>query len=307
MCSNLYRHRVSAAWAVAVVSLWMGGGCRFEYETLPQAGPRLGAGQAGGGATAVSMSGSPVTAGRASQAGSAQTHVSGFAGSGGITAQAGSPPTSASALGGNSGTAGGAIAMAGANGGIGNSGGNTSAAGSGVTTCRCTVGQGCVSDVCTPAKIVFTTSQTVGTKFGGISGADQICANAALNAHLPGQYLAWLSASNTDPATRFVQSTIPYALVNATVIANDWADLIDGTLAAPMDLDENGEPAPVAEVWTGTQTDGTRSTDTCDDWSSASASSYGLQGVTDRTDPAWTDAYRQFCDRASIRLMCFQQ
>ena len=116
-----------------------------------------------------------------------------------------------------------------------------------------------------------------------------------------------MSDSSTSPATRFVHSEVPYVLVNGALVADHWADLVDGQLAAPIDVDEVGSRAYAAEVWTGTQADGTAATDTCADWTSADPSVLAQQGVTDRLDAGWTTVYLQFCDRALIRLMCFQQ
>jgi hypothetical protein len=91
------------------------------------------------------------------------------------------------------------------------------------------------------------------------------------------------------------------------VIANDWADLIDGQLYAPINVDEKGVIYPFSEVWTGTIADGTASTDTCKNWKSTSASDTGMQGVTDLVNTGWTQIYVQYCDRALIRLLCFEQ
>jgi len=64
----------------------------------------------------------------------------------------------------------------------------------------------------------------------------------AMAASLPGTYKAWVSTNqaNGTPATRFTQSATPYVLVNGTKIANNWADLIDGTLLAPINRTETG-------------------------------------------------------------------
>lgn len=192
---------------------------------------------------------------------------------------------------------------------IGGRGGGTGAsyAGGGGTSCRCPIGQGCMGSSCVSSRIVFVTSRTVTAAFGGIAGADQLCTDLARSAGLPGQYLVWLSDSSTSPAARFARSELPYVLVNGTLVANNWTDLVDGQLAAPIDADEYGSPTFAAEVWTGTYADGTAATDTCNDWTSVAATVYAQQGVTDHVDTGWSIMYLQFCDRALIRLMCFQQ
>ena len=114
-------------------------------------------------------------------------------------------------------------------------------------------------------KTVFVTSETYNGNLGGLTGADQKCNTLAAAASLPGSYKAWLSTSNGSPSTRFVQSSVPYKLVDGTVIAEDYADLVDGALLAHILLTEEGSlplvinpgPNSFLGVWTGTAPDGT--------------------------------------------------
>lgn len=310
-----------------ILALWVCSGCRIGYErTDPTAVVAGSAGKVaqstawGAGSTAGATSftlrggttGEGATGGMAGGIGNSSTRtVAGGNASGGypssvIDASGGRGGHAGSAVdvsGGNSGHVGGAVQVSGGRGG--DAGANN--AGAGGVACRCPLGQGCVGSSCVAGRIVFVTSAVVTAKFGGISGADLLCADLARTAGLSGQYLVWMSDSSTSPATRFAQSGVPYVLVNGTVIANNWTDLVDGQLAAPINVDEHGNPTFAAEVWTGTSADGTAATDTCTDWTSTDATVYGQQGVTDRADTAWSNVYLQFCDRALIRLMCFQQ
>ena len=98
---------------------------------------------------------------------------------------------------------------------------------------------------------VFVTSTRYNGNLGGLAGADAICQERAEAAGLaPGIYLAWLSVDSGSagtPLTRFVQSPGPYTLVDGTtIVANNWADLTDGFLAASISLDENGE---FSDMW----------------------------------------------------------
>ena len=90
------------------------------------------------------------------------------------------------------------------------------------------------------SKQVFVTSKTYSLGFGGVVGADKQCATLATAAGLSGTFKAWISDSTTSPATSFAQSSAPYKQVDGTVIANDWADLVDGVLAIGIKVDENG-------------------------------------------------------------------
>ena len=94
-------------------------------------------------------------------------------------------------------------------------------------------------------KNIFVTSQRHDGNFGGITGADTFCQGLATSAGLSGTYLAWLSDTTTSPSARFAQANVPYRLVDGTTIANDWADLVDGSIQNPINLDEYGNAAPV--------------------------------------------------------------
>lgn len=146
---------------------------------------------------------------------------------------------------------------------------------------------------------VFVSSTTTDGNIGGLAGADAICQGLG-QAAFPGSgpWVAWLSDSATDARDRIA---IPggggaYVLASqpATVIASDLADLTDGSIAIAINLTESGT-AVVANTFTGTASDGTRSTypaqasDYCADWTSSSDTIHARYGVTTLTSAAWTD------------------
>jgi hypothetical protein len=88
---------------------------------------------------------------------------------------------------------------------------------------------------------VFITNAVQSGNMGGLSGADTICQNAANSAGLDGTYKAWLSDNANSPNTRFVQADIPYVKTNNVVIAQNYSDLVDGTIDSPINYDENGD------------------------------------------------------------------
>lgn len=104
-------------------------------------------------------------------------------------------------------------------------------------------------------KRVFLSSQSYTANLGGVSGADNLCQGLATNAGLGGTWRAWISQSGSSPSTRFVQHNGPYVLLNGTVIANNWADLTDGTLLNPINRDETGQTRAV-QAWSNTTTSG---------------------------------------------------
>lgn len=161
---------------------------------------------------------------------------------------------------------------------------------------------------CVPGQRVFVTAATFNTDFGGVSGGDAICQGAADAAGLGGAWFAWLSDNSTCPSARFVQATGPYLLVDGTVVANDWGDLVDGTLAHSIDRDEAGQLVVLREVWTGTTASGDPTGNDCNDWKKQTANPQRAdQGLTTETGAGWTAVYLQFCDRANVSLYCFEQ
>lgn len=99
--------------------------------------------------------------------------------------------------------------------------------------------------------------------YGGLAGADAMCRAAADAAALDGTFFAWLSDTPAnDPDARFVHEGGPFVRPDGVVIADDWADLTDGTLAAPIDVDASGATIDVLDQPTGwvithTHADGT--------------------------------------------------
>lgn len=183
------------------------------------------------------------------------------------------------------------------------------------------------------ARLVFITSERFTGDLGGMRGADERCQDSADAAGLSGTYKAWLSDSEGhSPSTRFTRSTLPYELVDGTLVAKSWRDLTDGFLESQISLDERGNSAPKAYggldawfVWTGTKVDGTAKTQMSDfggfctepgkgDWENDLVRDFriqcGFNGVgTVRgayLDSIWTENGFQPCD-FEAHLYCFQQ
>jgi hypothetical protein len=166
------------------------------------------------------------------------------------------------------------------------------------------------------SKTVFVTSTTYdGGTIGSIANANALCQARAIVGGLGGTYRAFISDDTTDAATNLNHATVPYALVDGTVVANNWADLIDGSLIHAIDLDESGTPAvtgasgcdPGADVYTGSFASGTRASgNTCASWSSSSAGNLALIGDTAFTDSLWAFDCGLSCDQLAA-LYCFEQ
>jgi hypothetical protein len=175
-------------------------------------------------------------------------------------------------------------------------------------------------------KLVFVSSQRHAGDFGGVIGADSFCQNLASIAGLSGTFKAWLSESTyvSSPVGRFIQSSIPYTLVDGTTIANDWSDLTDGSIQNPINIDEYGNASIASMVYSFTQIDGSpglfgSSTSSCygddcncNNWTNPNGqgsptpgSAVGQTGIT--TDD-WTDySFGNFCGPSGYPVYCFEQ
>ncbi len=171
----------------------------------------------------------------------------------------------------------------------------------------CTPGS-CTFDTsgCFDDKVVFVTSTSVSGSFGGLAPGDSLCAARAAAGGLPGTFLVWLGDGIDSPSTRFNRSNVRYVLVDGTVVANSWADLTDGTLLTPINLNEFGATV-TAKVWTGVRENGNTYSDPnshCAGWTGGATT--GLYGGTWSSFFAWTADTWDWCGD-SYRLYCFQQ
>jgi hypothetical protein len=146
-------------------------------------------------------------------------------------------------------------------------------------------------------RTVFVTSTTYDGNLGGLAGADAKCQARASAASLPGTYKAWLSDSTVSAGDRMTHSTGAYKLKNGTVVATNWTDLTDGSLASPISHDEFGNPAgeyPFQNItttaFTATFANGNANLSNgfhCNDWTS-NADGAGWLGQTIFSDGRWS-------------------
>jgi hypothetical protein len=155
-------------------------------------------------------------------------------------------------------------------------------------------------------KLVFVTSTLQNGNLGGLEGADDICQDLADVQDIQGVFKAWLSDSTRSPFSRFNHAITPYALVDGTVIAVSWADLVeDGPPQHGISLTEAGGGTGTQVVYTGTDYDGRPFGGSCDDWSSSDAQDV-IVGISGATGFKWSAAQFGRCD-ALNRLYCFEQ
>lgn len=170
---------------------------------------------------------------------------------------------------------------------------------------------------------VFVTSQLyVGGLLGGLDGADAKCAERAAAAGFTGTFEAWLSSAIDSPSVRMTQLSSRYTLVDGTLVAENWDDLVSNNMAHPINLDENGKldlrptaingggfDTGVVPVWSATAIDGTPFFDaefwSCDGWTDIQPK--GRVGDVNSVDYHWTDALTSLRCDDKAPLYCVEQ
>jgi hypothetical protein len=196
-----------------------------------------------------------------------------------------------------------------------------------------------VSNVKSKPHILFITSDDYMTNhpftanFGGLSGADAICTQAAgggdsslvlENAH-GASWRAVLSDSTMDAQARVVVTGTVVASFNLYTLAADRADLWTNGIAVAACQPTFGSPPNICILdesqgtvsypylaWTGSSGTGMRTTtlstpeSNCLNWSSNSAGQSGHTGDASNSGQSWLDGVDATCDQ-SRSLLCISQ
>ena len=169
---------------------------------------------------------------------------------------------------------------------------------------------GCNAACLRDRKIFVTKDSTEAGELGGLAGADAMCQAEAADAGLEGaeRFKAWLSDSNNSPSTRFVTREARYVLVDGSLVADDWNDLIDGQLSHPIDRHVDGTPAN-SVLWTATLPNGDAADNGsfCANWTETELMELVEIGSTQQTGTKWTffEDFPSYCSDVS-RLYCFE-
>jgi hypothetical protein len=151
-------------------------------------------------------------------------------------------------------------------------------------------------------KRMFISSNMYPYNIMNLAYADAQCSTLASMANLGGTWKAWYSDQAGAAANRLNRNTLPYVNLVNQIVANDWADLTDGTLDAPVIYNEMRYPMnPSEPIITNT--------DSAGNWMLSSCASNGLTGLgtIGDTGSSWTYAIRVSCIGASARLLCVEQ
>ncbi len=159
-------------------------------------------------------------------------------------------------------------------------------------------------------RVVFVTSVAYTGDLGGISGADAKCqalADASPNPRIKGHtFQAWVSTITIAVSARFTHGSQPYVLGDATVVASDWADLTDGTLANGIDIDELDRLHDNANAWTATTSNGANYANAgCESWTNGTNGS-AIFGNVGGSGLGWSSNGPQPCPASNL-LYCFEK
>jgi hypothetical protein len=134
---------------------------------------------------------------------------------------------------------------------------------------------------------------------------DNICAARAQAAGLTGTFKAWLSTGLVNAVDRLA-SDGPWVRLDGVKVADTKADLTDGSLFAPINVDETLTYWGGFSAWTGTGSNGQATTSTCSNWTSGSPALSGTRGIASDAADDWSDLSAP-CDRDfEIGLYCFE-
>ena len=156
----------------------------------------------------------------------------------------------------------------------------------------------CVNSDCLRKRFIFVTKQAYSGDLNGIAGATELCQAAAVGAQLGGEYAPWLSTLSNYPDKNIMDKDGYFVRPDGEVVAESWADLIDGQLNVPINVFEDGtSPAEMGDcmaatqAWTSTNTEGGFNLQlniSCSGWSTILGN--GGYGNIHATDSAWTQS-----------------
>lgn len=172
----------------------------------------------------------------------------------------------------------------------------------------CDTLQACDAGTCIDARRVFVSSAVQDGDMGGLEAADDICQELADLEGLGGGFQAYLRDADTTIESRLEHATVPYVRLDGVRIANDWTDLRDGGLAAPLALDEHRaiHMEMFERAWTGIVPDGLMFEGDCAGWTNAFEAD-GAAGEVAAMGPSWQGVMFPNLCTFELRLYCIEQ
>lgn len=123
----------------------------------------------------------------------------------------------------------------------------------------------------------------------GLAAGDAVCRSEAQANGLAfaDRFRAWLSDAGTDARDRFEWDG-PWARLDGVRVADDMADLTDGSLQTSITLQADGIYQPGLSPITGTRADGRVGASHCLGWTSSAPEQVGIRGRTNAVQEHWT-------------------
>ena len=177
----------------------------------------------------------------------------------------------------------------------------------------CGSNHACVEGACVDARRVFMTSTIHRADFGGLAQGDAICQARATEAGLGGTFMALLVAPGPGKGLdRLEHPEVPFVRLDGVTIADGWGDLVDGSIAVPLNLDEQRKSSG-GWAWTGLWKP-ENLISSCAGWTSTSEcngqnvkdSECGGGGVVDAIDTLWDGEFVYHCS-SEHHLYCIEQ
>lgn len=148
---------------------------------------------------------------------------------------------------------------------------------------------------------------------GGRAGADALCQAAPRPPLVPAnaRVRAFISVNANDeirdfPALHGLVTSLPVLGPTGLKVADDWNDLLDGSL--DMSLRAAGVLSTSENFWySGSNTDGSVSANTCTGWTAANTFLDGTYGYAPQTSGGWSTTGAATCGAASYRVLCIAQ
>jgi len=140
---------------------------------------------------------------------------------------------------------------------------------------------------------------------GGVAQADATCNGLASNAGMGGTWVAFLSDSSENFATR-ANDVGPWYRMDGQLAFDSLGSMLTGFFANPPSIDETGTDIPTGAIfWTGTSFNGLASSTTCNDWST-NGMAIGTFGDANVENIGFYEMGTIGCAN-KLRLLCVQQ
>jgi len=138
----------------------------------------------------------------------------------------------------------------------------------------------------------------------GLAAGDAVCQARAAAGGLSGTFRAWLASSTANAVDRLV-SNGPWVRIDGVKVADNKADLTDGTLFSAINQDEFGLYYGNYGVWAA-RYDGLNTAHNCNEWADGTAAFMGAFGIAAATGTGWASGSGSSCDVTAFHLYCLE-